>query len=61
MEEKGLKINVGKTKVLCSRHDVSKLKIASVIFHVFIYEKHWSEFNPLSKLPGLGTQVVFWH
>ena len=32
LEEKRLKVNVGKTKVLCSRHDVSKSKTASVIF-----------------------------
>ena len=32
LEEKGLKVNVGKTKVLCSRHNVSKLTIASVKF-----------------------------
>ena len=32
LEEKGLKVNVGKTKVLCSRHDASKSKIASVKF-----------------------------
>ena len=32
LEEKGLKVNIGKTKVLCSRHDVSKLKIVSVKF-----------------------------
>ena len=32
LEEKGLKVNVVKTKVLCSRHDVSKSKIASVKF-----------------------------
>ena len=30
LEEKGLKVNVGKTKVLCSRHDATKSKIASV-------------------------------
>ena len=24
LEEKGLKVNVGKTKVLCSRHDATK-------------------------------------
>ena len=30
LEEKGLKANVGKTKVLCSRHNVLKSKIASV-------------------------------
>ena len=32
LEEKGLRVNVGKTKVLCSRNDVSKSKIASVKF-----------------------------
>ena len=32
LEEKRLKVNVGKTKVLSSRHNVSKLKIASVKF-----------------------------
>ena len=32
LEEKGLKVNVGKTKVLCSRHDASKSNIASVKF-----------------------------
>ena len=32
LEEKVLKVNVGKTNVLCSRHDVSKSKIASVKF-----------------------------
>ena len=32
LEEKGLKVNVGKTKVLCSTHDVPKSKIASVKF-----------------------------
>ena len=32
LKEKGLKVNVGMTNVLCSRHDVSKLKIASVKF-----------------------------
>ena len=30
LEEKGLKVNIGKTKVLYSRHDVSISKIASV-------------------------------
>ena len=30
LEEKGLKVNVGKTKVLCSRHDATKSKIASI-------------------------------
>ena len=30
LEEKGLKVNVGKTKVLCSRHDFPKSKTASV-------------------------------
>ena len=24
-----------------------------------MFERHWSEFNPLSKLPELGTQTVF--
>ena len=32
LEEKGFKINVGKTQVVCSGHDVSKSKIASVKF-----------------------------
>ena len=32
VKEKGLNVNVGKNKVLRSRHDVSKLKIASVKF-----------------------------
>ena len=32
LEEKGLKLNVGKTKVLCCRHDVLKPKITSVKF-----------------------------
>ena len=32
LEEKGLKVNIRKTKVLCSRHNVSKSKIASVKF-----------------------------
>ena len=32
LEEKGLKVNVGKTKFLFSRYDVSKSKIASVNF-----------------------------
>ena len=32
LEEKGLKVNAGKTKVLCSRHNVSKMKIAFVKF-----------------------------
>ena len=32
LEEKGLKVNVGKTKVLCSRHDGSKSKIVSIKF-----------------------------
>ena len=32
LEEKGLKVNAGKTQVLCSRHVVSKSKIASVKF-----------------------------
>ena len=32
LEEKGFKVKIGKTKVLCSRHDVSKSKIASVKF-----------------------------
>ena len=32
LEEKRLKVNVGKTKVLCSRRDVSKSKIAFVKF-----------------------------
>lgn len=31
-QEKGLKISVGETKVLCFRHNVSKSKIASVKF-----------------------------
>ena len=30
LEEKGLKVNIGNIKVLYSRHDVSKSKIASV-------------------------------
>ena len=30
LEEKGLKVNDGKAKVLCSRHDATKSKIASV-------------------------------
>ena len=30
LEEKGLKLNTGKSKVLYSRHNVSKSKIASV-------------------------------
>ena len=32
LEEKGLRVNIRKTKVLCSRQDVSKLKIAPVKF-----------------------------
>ena len=32
LEEKGHKVNVGKIKVLCSRHDVSKSKVASIKF-----------------------------
>ena len=32
LEEKGLKVNVGKTKVLWSRHNVSKMIIAFVKF-----------------------------
>ena len=32
LEEKGVKVNVGKTKILCSRHDILKSKIASVKF-----------------------------
>ena len=32
LEEKRLKVNVGMTKVLCSRHDILKPKIASVKF-----------------------------
>ena len=30
LEEKGIKVNVGKIKVLCSRHDATKSKITSV-------------------------------
>ena len=32
LEEKGLKVNIGKTKVLCSRHDILKSKIVPVKF-----------------------------
>ena len=32
LEEKGLNVNIGKTKVLCYRRDVLKLKIAPVKF-----------------------------
>ena len=39
LEEKGLKVNVGKTKVLCSRHDVPKSKITSVKFPCGVYMK----------------------
>ena len=34
LEKKGLRVNVGENKVLCSRLDVSKLKIASVKSHM---------------------------
>ena len=42
-------VNVEKTKVLCSREDVSKSKIASVKFpYGECMKKRWSKFNPLS-------------
>ena len=39
LEEKGLKVDVWKTKDLCSRHDVSKSKTASVKFPCGVYMK----------------------
>ena len=39
LEGKGLEANVGKTKVLCSRHDISKSKIASIKFPYGVYMK----------------------
>ena len=47
LEEKGLKVNVGKTKVLHSRHDVSKMKIVSVKLPCGIFMK------------GVGANSIF--
>ena len=37
LEEKRVKVNVGKAKVLCSRHDVFKLKI---LYQIFMWCMH---------------------
>ena len=37
LKEKGLKVNVRKSNVLCSKHDVSKLKIECVKFPCVLY------------------------
>ena len=58
LEDKGLKVKVGKTKGLWSRHDVSKSKIASVKFPCSVCMKGVGE-NSLFKLPELSTQMVF--
>ena len=54
LEEKGLKENVGKNKVLCYRH-VSKSKIASVKFPCGVCTKDVGANSILFKLPELGT------
>ena len=61
LEEKGPKVNVGKTKGLCSRHDVSKLKITSAKVPCDICMKGVGVNSILPKLSEKGTQAVFWY
>ena len=62
LEERGLKVNAGKTKVLCSRHEFSKSKIASVKFLCGVCMKGAGE-NSILCL-SCGNRVhkrCFWH
>lgn len=48
-------ISVANTRDILSR-------ILYITYYLnFMYERRWSEFNPLSKLLKLDTQTVFWH
>ena len=49
LEEKGLKVNVPKTKVIHSRHDAPKTKVQSVKFPCGVCYK------------GVGANSILWH
>ena len=55
LEMKGLEVNVGKRKVMCSRHDAPNTKIASVKFPCRVCWKGVGANSVLFKLQEMGT------
>ena len=54
-EVNGLKVNIGKTKIMCSRHDAQYQDYICQIPMWSILEKCWSKLNLLLKLQEMGT------